>query len=85
MIKSEAIETEDNEENPQQANRYEKLQIYHKVTGKSSFKDYHVLMEAYGKKEMLKLFIKGMMYIEDQRSKVRINLGMPKDELFRQY
>lgn len=53
--------------NPQQAQsaRYEKMQIYQKVTGKSAFKDYEVLMEAFEKKEMLLLFIRGQMYMED--------------------
>ena len=51
------------------------------MTGKSTFKDYVVLMEAYEKKEMLKLFIRGMMYLEDQRQKLNRS-NLPKNELF---
>jgi hypothetical protein len=38
-------------------------------------------MEAYEKKEMLKLFIRGMMYVEDQRTKQQRS-NLPKNELF---
>lgn len=66
------------------AARYAKLAVYQKVTGKSTFKDYVVLMEAFEKKEMLKLFIRGMMYLEDQRTKSNRS-ALPKNELFQQY
>ena len=45
-----------NPNNEAQQNRYAKLQVYQKVTGKSTFKDYEVLTEAFEKKEMLKVF-----------------------------
>lgn len=41
-------------------------------------------MEAYEKKEMLKLFIRGMMYVEDQRTKQQRS-NLPKNELFQSY
>ena len=66
------------------AARYAKLAVYQKVTGKSTFKDYVVLMEAFEKKEMLKLFIRGMMHLEDQRTKSNRS-SLPKNELFQQY
>lgn len=39
-------------------------------------------MEAFEKKEMLMLFIKGVMFLEEQRSKGKINLKVPENELY---
>lgn len=44
--------------------RYSQLDIYHKVTGKSCFKDYAVLMEAFEQKSMLALYIKSMQHLD---------------------
>ena len=65
-----------NANNEAQQNRYAKLQVYQKVTGKSTFKDYEVLTEAFEKKEMLKVFIKGMMFLEEQRTKGKVSLNV---------
>jgi hypothetical protein len=55
------------------------------VTGKSTFKDYEVLTEAFEKKEMLKVFIKGMMFLEEQRTKGKVSLNVEDNQLFLQF
>ena len=47
--------------------RYSKLDIYHKVTGKSVFKNYDVLMESYEQKVMLNVYIKSIVNLESQK------------------
>lgn len=55
------------------------------MTGKSTFKDYEVLTEAFEKKEMLKVFIKGMMFLEEQRTKGKFSLNVEDNQLFLQF
>ena len=49
------------------ATRYENLKVFEKITGKSCFKDYEVLIEAYEQKTMLDIYIKSMIHMEEYR------------------
>jgi hypothetical protein len=46
------------------ANRYEKLKIYHKITGKSMYKDYDNLLEAYESRVHEEIALKLQEYLK---------------------
>jgi len=48
--------------------RYEQLHVFEKITGKSAFKDYDVLMEAYEKKVMIDIYIQSISYLEQYKT-----------------
>ena len=43
-------------------NRYEKLKVYERITGKSVFKDYDVLLERYEIEKMQEIWMKSHIY-----------------------
>ena len=61
-------DTEDKYNNQKGNNtRYANLKVFEKITGKSCFKDYEVLIEAYEQKIMLDIYIKSQIHLEEFR------------------
>ena len=60
--------------------KYAKLKVYERVTIKSAFKDYSILMEQHQQKTMLEIFIKGCIEVFVKTSKHGFDKIMTENE-----